>query len=72
MTVDGAGGCFSAGMDRKALAATGQRPPLPGRGFAGFTERPPAKPLIAAVTSASAAVTGSGIPMQACRSAASR
>jgi enoyl-CoA hydratase len=45
----GAGDCFSAGMDLKAYAATGQRPSLPGRGFAGFTERPPAKPLIAAV-----------------------
>jgi enoyl-CoA hydratase/carnithine racemase len=37
----GAGGCFSAGMDLKAFAATGQRPSLPGRGLAGFTERPP-------------------------------
>jgi enoyl-CoA hydratase len=45
----GADGCFSAGMDLMAFAATGQRPSLPGRGFAGFTERPPAKPLIAAV-----------------------
>jgi enoyl-CoA hydratase len=45
----GAGGCFSAGMDLTAFAASGQRPAVPGRGFAGFVERPPAKPLIAAV-----------------------
>ncbi|AOB28228.1 MULTISPECIES: crotonase/enoyl-CoA hydratase family protein [Bordetella] len=45
----GAGGTFSAGMDLKAFAQTGQRPSLPGRGFAGLTERPPKKPLIAAV-----------------------
>lgn len=45
----GSGGCFSAGMDLKAFAATGQRPSLPGRSFAAFTQRPPAKPLIATV-----------------------
>lgn len=45
----GAGGTFSAGMDLKAFAQTGQRPSLPGRGFAGLTEHPPKKPLIAAV-----------------------
>jgi enoyl-CoA hydratase len=45
----GAGGCFSAGMDLKAFAASGQRPAAAGRGFAGFVEQPPAKPLIAAV-----------------------
>jgi enoyl-CoA hydratase len=45
----GAGGCFSAGMDLKAFAASGRRPAIPGRGFAGFVEQPPAKPLIAAV-----------------------
>jgi enoyl-CoA hydratase len=45
----GAGGCFSAGMDLKAFAASGRRPAVAGRGFAGFTEQPPAKPLIAAV-----------------------
>lgn len=44
----GAGGCFSAGMDLKAFAV-GQRPAAGGRGFAGFVERPPDKPLIAAV-----------------------
>lgn len=44
----GAGGTFCAGMDLAAFA-NGERPSLPGRGFAGVTERPPAKPLIAAV-----------------------
>lgn len=45
----GAGGTFSAGMDLKAFADGGEHPVLPGRGFGGLTERPPAKPLIAAV-----------------------
>ena len=45
----GAGGFFSSGMDLKAFAATGQRPYVEGRGFAGLCEKPPAKPLIAAV-----------------------
>ena len=44
----GAGGFFCAGMDLKAFAA-GERPHAGGRGFAGITERPPSKPLIAAV-----------------------
>jgi enoyl-CoA hydratase len=44
----GAGGVFSAGMDLKAFAR-GETPTLPGRGFGGLTERPPEKPLIAAV-----------------------
>jgi len=44
----GAGGYFSAGMDLKAFAA-GERPAAGGRGFAGIVERPPAKPLIAAI-----------------------
>jgi enoyl-CoA hydratase len=44
----GAGGTFCAGMDLKAFAQ-GERPSLPGRGFRGLTERPPTKPLIAAV-----------------------
>jgi alpha-methylacyl-CoA racemase len=35
-------------MDLKRFAA-GERPSVPGRGFGGLTERPPAKPLIAAV-----------------------
>ncbi|MGK5170382.1 crotonase/enoyl-CoA hydratase family protein [Geodermatophilus sp. CPCC 205761] len=46
--VTGAGGTFSAGMDLKAFLA-GEKPHVPGRGFAGLVERPPAKPLIAAV-----------------------
>jgi enoyl-CoA hydratase len=45
----GEGGHFSAGMDLKDFAASGRRPRVPGRGFAGFTEQPPVKPLIAAV-----------------------
>ncbi|WP_210570560.1 crotonase/enoyl-CoA hydratase family protein [Streptomyces sp. GESEQ-4] len=44
----GAGNTFCAGMDLKAFAR-GERPSIPGRGFAGITERPPSKPLIAAV-----------------------
>ena len=35
-------------MDLKAFLA-GDRPTIPGRGFAGLVERPPRKPLIAAV-----------------------
>ncbi|MBA2390179.1 MAG: crotonase/enoyl-CoA hydratase family protein [Geodermatophilaceae bacterium] len=46
--ITGAGGVFSAGMDLKAFAA-GSFPTVPGRGFAGITERPADKPLIAAV-----------------------
>jgi len=45
--VTGAGGNFCAGMDLKAFAA-GEQVAIPGRGI-GFTERPPRKPLIAAV-----------------------
>lgn len=44
----GAGGTFCAGMDLKGFAR-GERPTIAGRGFAGLTEAPPAKPLIAAV-----------------------
>ena len=43
----GAGGTFSAGMDLKAFAR-GENVVVKGRGM-GFTERPPVKPLIAAV-----------------------
>lgn len=43
----GAGGSFCAGMDLKAFAR-GENVIVEGRGM-GFTERPPAKPLIAAV-----------------------
>ncbi|MCT7658878.1 crotonase/enoyl-CoA hydratase family protein [Mycobacterium deserti] len=45
--VTGAGGSFCAGMDLKAFAR-GERCDIEGRGL-GFTERPPVKPLIAAV-----------------------
>jgi enoyl-CoA hydratase len=44
----GAGGVFSSGMDLKAFLR-GEVVKIPGRGFAGLTEGPPAKPLIAAV-----------------------
>jgi enoyl-CoA hydratase len=44
----GAGKGFCAGMDLKAFVA-GERPSVPGRGFAGIVERPPRKPLIAAI-----------------------
>ncbi|HXE19721.1 MAG TPA: crotonase/enoyl-CoA hydratase family protein [Castellaniella sp.] len=45
----GEGGNFCSGMDLKAFAATGQRPYVGDRGFGGLCERPPVKPLIAAV-----------------------
>ena len=44
----GAAGTFCAGMDLKAFVR-GETPVVAGRGFAGLVERPPAKPLIAAV-----------------------
>lgn len=44
----GAGGGFSAGMDLKAFGQ-GEIPTVTPGGFAGFTEAPPRKPLIAAV-----------------------
>lgn len=44
----GAGGTFCSGMDLKAFV-TGELPMVAGRGFAGITEQPPRKPLIAAV-----------------------
>jgi enoyl-CoA hydratase len=46
--ITGTGGTFCAGMDLKAFVR-GEDPTVPGRGFAGLVERPPAKPLIAAV-----------------------
>ncbi|MFC4001243.1 crotonase/enoyl-CoA hydratase family protein [Prauserella oleivorans] len=46
--ITGAGGTFCAGMDLKGFAR-GERPVVDGRGFAGLVQRPPAKPLIAAV-----------------------
>ena len=45
--ITGAGGNFCAGMDLKAFMA-GEVPAIEGRGI-GFTERPPRKPVIAAV-----------------------
>ena len=44
----GAGGSFCAGMVLKGFLA-GDVPAVAGRGFGGITERPPAKPVIAAV-----------------------
>lgn len=44
----GAGATFCAGMDLKGFAR-GERPVVAGRGFAGLVQRPPRKPLIAAV-----------------------
>lgn len=44
----GSGGTFCAGMDLKGFAH-GEIPVIEGRGFAGLVERPPVKPLIAAV-----------------------
>ena len=46
--ITGAGGTFCSGMDLKGFLA-GERPYVAGRGFAGLTEAPPRKPLIAAV-----------------------
>jgi len=44
----GAGGTFSAGMDLKGFLA-GENSLAGGRGFGGITQRPPAKPVVAAV-----------------------
>ena len=44
----GAGKGFCAGMDLKAFVA-GESAWVDGRGFAGIVQRPPAKPLIAAI-----------------------
>jgi enoyl-CoA hydratase len=46
--VTGAGKGFCAGMDLKAFVR-GEQPVTPERGFAGIVERPPDKPLIAAI-----------------------
>jgi len=48
LILTGAGGSFCAGMDLKGFLA-GDVPAVAGRGFGGITERPPAKPIIAAV-----------------------
>ncbi len=48
IVVTGAGGTFCAGMDLKGFLR-GENPRAGGRGFAGIVERPPAKPVIAAV-----------------------
>jgi enoyl-CoA hydratase len=48
LILTGAGGTFSAGMDLKGFLA-GDSPVVEGRGFGGIAERPPAKPVIAAV-----------------------
>jgi enoyl-CoA hydratase len=48
LVLTGAGGTFSAGMDLKGFLA-GDAPIAAGRGFGGIAERPPAKPVIAAV-----------------------
>ena len=45
----GSGATFSSGMDLKDFARTGKRSVVEGKGFAGFVEAPPKKPLIAAV-----------------------
>ncbi len=44
----GAGGTFCSGMDLKGFLA-GETPSVKGRGFGGVTEKPPVKPLIAAI-----------------------
>lgn len=46
--ITGAGGTFCSGMDLKGFLM-GEIPFVAGRGFAGLTEAPPKKPLIAAV-----------------------
>ncbi len=46
--ITGAGGTFCSGMDLKAFLR-GELPSVSGKGFAGFVEAPPKKPLIGAV-----------------------
>jgi enoyl-CoA hydratase len=48
LVLTGTGGTFSAGMDLKGFL-TGDNPIAEGRGFGGIAERPPTKPIIAAV-----------------------
>jgi len=52
--ITGAGGSFCSGMDLKAFAR-GEVPHGGERGFAGIAERPPVKPVIAAVEGAALA-----------------
>ncbi|MGM5069135.1 crotonase/enoyl-CoA hydratase family protein [Rhodococcus qingshengii] len=49
IVLTGTASMFSAGMDLKAFAATGERPITTGRGAFGIVGRPPSKPTIAAV-----------------------
>src|SRR5260370_920029 len=65
----GAGGTFCSGMDLRAFLA-GERPSTEGRGFAGIVERPPAKPIIAAVEGAAVAGGVGGAPARAINVAA--
>ncbi|RAY11486.1 enoyl-CoA hydratase [Actinomadura craniellae] len=48
IVITGAGGTFCAGMDLKGFL-TGENPMSGGRGFGGIAEKPPTKPIIAAV-----------------------
>jgi enoyl-CoA hydratase len=48
LILTGAGGTFSAGMDLKGFL-TGDSPNFEDRGFGGIVQRPPVKPVIAAV-----------------------
>jgi enoyl-CoA hydratase len=48
LILTGAGGTFSAGMDLKGFLS-GDTPAFEDRGFGGIVQRPPAKPVIAAV-----------------------
>ncbi len=48
LILTGAGGTFSAGMDLKGFL-TGDSPAFGDRGFGGLVQRPPVKPVIAAV-----------------------
>jgi enoyl-CoA hydratase len=48
LVLTGAGGTFCAGMDLKGFLA-GDAPIAADRGFGGMTQRPPVKPVVAAV-----------------------